>query len=194
MRRGYQDRGARGDVDRDVRAAVGEHAPPCPRAETELPMNLGLAREPASPYDLRAPDLYREPHPLLHKMRVEAPVYFCPELESWVLTSYRDVEAVLNDDRLSVLEETKRIDALEPSDQMRLLPLQRSFELWMGRSREADNDRYQKLLRRHFTPAVADGLRTGVQAIADRLIDAGVRRGGMDVVNDLAHPMAMSVV
>jgi cytochrome P450 len=55
-------------------------------------------------YDLEAPALFLNPHPLLHRMRVEEPVYWSPQLESWVLTSYHDVCDVFRDPRFSVVE------------------------------------------------------------------------------------------
>ena len=119
-------------------------------------MNSSITPSAVAPrFDFNDPNLFLDPQPFLHKMRAEAPVYFCPELDSWVLTRYDDVDQAFNDPRLSVVEETKRFDALPRAQREALLPLRRSFEMWGGRSNVADHERFQHLLRRHFTPGVA---------------------------------------
>lgn len=145
-------------------------------------------------FDITAPHVFLDPHPLLHRMRREKPAYFCPELGSWILTSYQDVCAALRDPRFSVVEETKRIEALSPADQEALAPLRRNFEAWGDRGREEEHARFLKLLKRYFTPQRVEAQRPRIQAILDELIAAALARGEIDVVNDIAHPLAMTVV
>src|SRR4051812_17625401 len=109
-------------------------------------------------FDLLAPNLWRDPHPLLDRMRAEDPVHWSEQLQSWVLTSYADVQAAFFDDRLSVVEETKRIDALPQANRDILLPLRKSFDLWVGRSTNEDHDRFTKILRRGFTPVTVSNM------------------------------------
>jgi cytochrome P450 len=145
-------------------------------------------------FDITAPHVFLDPHPLLHRMRREKPVYFCPELDSWILTSFQDVCATLRDPRFSVVEETKRIEALPPSDQAALASLRRNFEAWGDRGREEEHARFLKLLKRYFTPQRVEAQRPRIQAILDDLIAAALARGEIDVANDIAHPLAMTVV
>jgi cytochrome P450 len=149
----------------------------------------------ATVYDLQVPDLFRDPHPLLHRMRREAPVWFSPQLGSWVLTRYDDVTAELLDPRLSVVEETKRIDDLPEYERGNLDPLRRIFLDWGGRADAADHAAFLRLLKRHFTPQRVLGYRPRVQGIVDDLLGAALGRGDrFDIANDVAHPLAMSVV
>ncbi|MGK3983930.1 cytochrome P450 [Sorangium sp. So ce136] len=145
-------------------------------------------------YDLRDPALFLDPHPLLHRMREEEPVYWSPQLDSWVLTSYQDVCAALRDPRLSVVEELKRMEGLPTSDQLALGPLRRIFLAWGDRADPERHALFIKLLKRHLTPQHVEAQRPRIQAVLDRLLDAAVARGEMDLVNDVAHPMAMAVV
>ncbi|MGH3909389.1 MAG: hypothetical protein ACRDRM_01010, partial [Pseudonocardiaceae bacterium] len=57
------------------------------KVETEL----GADVVPGDGYDLQVPDLFMNPHPLLHRMRRDDPVYFSRHLDSWVLTRHDDV-------------------------------------------------------------------------------------------------------
>lgn len=148
-------------------------------------------------YDLRAPDLFLDPHPLLHRMRAEQPVHFSPALEAWVLTGYKDICNMLRDPRFSVMEEDKRVQALPEAERAELAPLREIFMSWAGRADPETHTRFTKLLRRYFTPHYVDSLRPRIQAHLDRLIAAGLERGGgveMDAANDVAHPLSMTVV
>lgn len=165
-----------------------------PTMPTLSPSHATASHAAGLHYDLLTPYLYLDPHPLLRKMREEAPVYFSPELDAWVLTRYADVDATLNDPRVSVVEAVKRLDALPPSMRQQLMPLRTSFETWMGRGDVQQHDRFQSLLRRHFTPAVAGTLLPGISRIVNELLSSGISGGEIDIVNDIAHPMAMRVV
>ncbi|WP_165373506.1 cytochrome P450 [Sorangium cellulosum] len=127
-------------------------------------------------------------------MRQDAPVHWSQQLESWVLTSYQDVCAALRDPRLSVVEEIKRIETLPASDQLALAPLRRTFTAWGDRGDPERHALFLKLLKRHFTPQHVEAQRPRIQEILDRLLDAAVRRGEIDVAHDIAHPLAMTVV
>ena len=150
---------------------------------------------PETWFDLRHPDLYLQPHAVLHEMRATAPVYYSPELDSWVLTRYDDVAAALRDRRFHAVEEHKKIDVLPPAEQQELAPLRRIFMEWGGRDDPATHEVFLRAMKKHFTPRRVLEQRPAIERIMDGLCDAAVARGGpVDVVNDLAHPLSMSVV
>jgi cytochrome P450 len=145
-------------------------------------------------FDAALPGLLFNPHPVLHRMRAEAPVQYSEQLSSWVLTRYDDVSAAFRDARLSVVEETKRIEALPSEDQAALLPLRRIFEAWGGRAKVEDHARFLKLLKPRFTPSNMRQRLPRIQEIMNALLEAALAKGELDVVNDIAHPLAMSIV
>src|SRR4051812_5312672 len=53
----------------------------------------------AGAYDLMTREFFVDPFPTLRRMREEAPVYFYEPLKIWLLTRYRDVDAVVRDPR-----------------------------------------------------------------------------------------------
>jgi cytochrome P450 len=147
------------------------------------------------PYDLREPDLYLDPHSLLHEMRERAPVYFSPELDSWLITRYDDVGAALRDPRFHAVEEHKKIDVLSPADRRELAPMRRIFMAWGGRDDLVEHERFLGVMKKHFTPRRMLAQRPVITRIMDDLLSGALARGGpVDVVNDVAHPLAMSVV
>lgn len=150
---------------------------------------------PETWFDLQHPDLYRRPHPLLHEMRRTAPVYYSPELDSWMLTRHDDVSGALRDRRFHTVEEYKKIDALPPDEQRELAPLRRTFLEWGGRDDPAAHEVFLRALKKHFTPRRVAEQRPVIQQMTDRLCSAAAERGDVvDVVNDIAHPLSMSVV
>jgi cytochrome P450 len=141
------------------------------------------------------PQLYLDPHSVLREMRTTCPVYFDDHLDSWVVTRYDDVVACLKDPRMYVVEECKRVDALPPARQAELAPLRRIFTEWGGRSVASDHDVFLRVVKKYFTPRRMAGRVGTIQRLLDGLLEAARGHGGpVDVVNELAHPLAMSVV
>ena len=141
------------------------------------------------------PQLYLDPYSVLREMRTTCPVYFDDHLESWVVTRYDDVVACLKDPRMYVVEECKRVDALPPERQAELAPLRRIFTEWGGRSVARDHDVFLRVVKKYFTPRRMAARVGTIQGLLDGLLEAATGHGGaVDVVNELAHPLAMSVV
>jgi len=141
------------------------------------------------------PQLYLDPHSVLREMRTTCPVYFDDHLQSWVVTRYDDVVACLKDSRMYVVEECKRVDALPQARQAELAPLRRIFTEWGGRSVASDHDVFLRVVKKYFTPRRVAGRVGMIQRLMDGLLEAALSHGGpVDVVNELAHPLAMSVV
>lgn len=146
-------------------------------------------------YDLQEPDLYLDPHALLHEMRERAPVYYSPELTSWMITRYDDVGAALRDPRFHPVEESKTIDALPPEFRQELAPMRRIFMQWGGRDDPEAHEEFLGVLKKHFIPRRMAAQLPAIDRIMDGLLTTALARcGPVDVVNDLAHPLAMSVV
>lgn len=144
--------------------------------------------------DLLSAELFPDPHPVFDRLRREAPVLFSEQLSSWVLTSYADVCGALRDPRLSVVEEMKRLDDLTESDRAALRPLHDIFTSWGNRVDPAAHRVFTSLLKKSFTPARVAAQQGRIQRILDDLLESAVVDGGMDVVDGVAHPLAMTLM
>ena len=79
--------------------------------------------------------------------------------------------------------------------QAELAPLRRIFTEWGGRSVASDHDVFLRVVKKYFTPRRMAGRVGTIQRLMDGLVEAALGHGGpVDVVNELAHPLAMSVV
>ena len=132
------------------------------------------------------PDVLADPYPLYRRLRTERPVHWDPYLHSWVVTRYPDVVRVLHHfsaDRTPTPEQLtdKGLSALNPIARMMVRQM-----LFMD---APDHTRLRGLAALAFTPARVERLRTHIQEIADRLLDAVVPTGRMDVIADFAAPL-----
>ncbi|KFA88181.1 cytochrome P450 [Archangium violaceum] len=148
----------------------------------------------APTYDIFAPDVLQDATPLLNRLRAEAPVYFSPQLQGYILTRYDDITTVLKDAEIQSAQLTGWIDQFPPEAQRQLQPLRSSLILWMGHTNVADHQRVQRVLRRYFTAATVEGLRPRVEAIVKMLLDAVQDKGELDVVQDIAHPLPTHII
>ena len=57
-----------------------------------------------------------------------------------------------------------------------------------------DHTRLRGLVSKAFTPRVVEELRPRAQQIVDRLLDAAVARGELDVIADLAYPLPVTII
>jgi len=145
-------------------------------------------------YDLFTSEAMADPDAFLHRVRAESPLARLPQLDAYLLTRYGDVSAALRDRRMETANMSRALQRLTPAEQEELAPVRRSIEMWMGHTVPADHVRFQKLLKRYFTPAMVDRLRPRVREFTTELLDAVASKGEMDVVRDLAYPLPANVI
>lgn len=153
-----------------------------------------MTENPSPPLDLFDPQYRIDPAPLFHRMRAECPVFPVPMIGGFVLTRYQDMAMVLKDPRIGSVNLTMLIDMLPAEERQQIAELRSSVTRWMGHTRLEDHLRFQKLLKRYFTPQTVERMRPQTQQICDRLLDQALRQGGLDVMGELGFPLAASVI
>jgi len=132
------------------------------------------------------PEFIADPYPTYHRLRAEVPVHHSP-LGFWVLTRYEDVVAALRDPRL--IKEpiaafvAARFGAAMPA--MGLSMLDRD---------PPDHTRLRGLVNKAFTPRVVEGLRPHIQKIVDGLLARVEGAGTMDLIEEFAYPLPVTVI
>jgi pimeloyl-[acyl-carrier protein] synthase len=133
------------------------------------------------------PEFHANPYPFYRRLREQDPVHLSP-LGIWVLTRYDDAVMVLRDPRFGregmadLLEARLGLaaDASEPRDMLFRDP--------------PDHTRLRALVSRAFTPRVVEAMRPHIQEIVDGLLDRLEAGHGMDVIEDLAYPLPVTVI
>jgi pimeloyl-[acyl-carrier protein] synthase len=136
-------------------------------------------------YNPLLPRVRRDPYPTYRALRRSDPVHRSPLLDTWVLTRYQDVALLLRDDRLSA--ERDRWRGFQPADHS-LRPVS------MLVVDPPYHTRLRALVSRAFTPRVVQRLRPRIEAIVDEALDRAAERGGLDLIEDLAYPLPVTVI
>lgn len=140
-------------------------------------------------YDIVSPEFYASPDATLHQMRAEDPVYWHPQLESWILTRYDDIQSVIRLGCFSV-DRGGQIGKGGSSRVMDKLDFcNRYFTQWMVFSDPPRHTRLRTLVAQAFTPQLIDSLHPKIKSFADELLDAVQYIGRMEVIRDFAIPL-----
>lgn len=134
------------------------------------------------------PEFHADPYPAYHRLRELDPVHQTP-LGLWVLTRYDDVLMALRDARFGREGFAPLLEAVygSPGDTS-TLPRSMLFQ------DPPDHTRLRGLVNKAFTPRVIEGMRSHIQGIVDRLLDRVEDKGSMDLIEDLAYPLPVTVI
>ena len=125
---------------------------------------------------------YEDPYPVYRRLRDEAPVYLNRERSIWVLSRFDDVQRAGRDWR--TFSSAEGVDI----DDSRLGP---------GSFLDADpprHDELRKILHADFAPASLGRLEPLIAAKVDTLVASLLERGQVDLVDELARRLPVSVV
>ncbi|EWC63042.1 putative cytochrome P450 hydroxylase [Actinokineospora spheciospongiae] len=147
---------------------------------------------------LDTPEYTQDPHALHAELRRAAPVreaIFPRGFKGWLVTAYDDAKVALTDPRIS-----KGVAGFAPvMDRHRLtdatpLPFRVELATHMLNSDPPDHTRLRKLVTKAFTSRVVGRLRDRVEGIADGLLDAMAGRDTVDLLDDYAFPLPITVI
>jgi len=171
-------------VSKGVRSVVARSY----RQEIQQPIPLS-----DSSVNLVSREFKADPFPFYARLRAEQPVCrvdigLAPGIrEAWLVTRYDDVVMVLKDPRFAKNRENA---AKKPWLPDFVKPLERN----MLDLDEPDHCRLRTLVHKAFTPAMVEKLQPRIQGIADHLLDAVEAKGSMDLVQDYALPLPLTVI
>jgi cytochrome P450 len=145
-----------------------------------------------NPFD---PRLRTNPYEVYRELREEAPVYWSPMMQVWLLTRYDDVLETLKDHRRYSSERTRATNPLvQQLESYRLSSGPLGTTPTMLSIDPPDHTRMRSLVNKAFTPRQVERVRPHMQEIADELLDALPEPGRMDVVADFAVPFPIIVI
>lgn len=137
--------------------------------------------------DLARPTFKANPYPFYARLRVEAPV--CPTIllrqPTWLVTRYRDVFAVLKDERFvkDWYPRTRWVHRFAGAITRHML-----------NQDGPDHLRLRTLVHKAFTPHLIEQLRSRVQSVCDELLDELEANGRMELMSGYALPLPLTVI
>jgi cytochrome P450 len=153
----------------------------------------------ARKYDLYSDEFRRRTYETFAQMRADDPVFCQPGVDGetmiWFVTRHDDVVRVLLDDERFVRDPALAL----PPDQLAAfqsgMPESFAFiDQHMLNRDGIDHRRLRRLVTKAFTPRMVERLRPRIEEIADGLIDAVEARGTMDIVEQYAFPLPITVI
>ncbi|MEV4538595.1 cytochrome P450 [Asanoa sp. NPDC049518] len=141
--------------------------------------------------ELYTDEFAADPYPAFAKLRTDSPVcpVSSPRFDSYLITTYEDAKAALNDPRLSK-------DLYGPGDHyLRIFgPNSAGLNKNMLNSDPPEHSRLRQVTGRAFAPRRIEALRPRVAEIVSDLLDKIEPQGKADLMSDFAIPLPMLVV
>jgi cytochrome P450 len=158
-------------------------------SQPSAPSTLGAEYSP-----LTSPQL-ENPHPFYARARREAPVFYSPALDAWVVTRFEDVSTVLADPRRFSSTQSITVSAAKlPPEVLQIL----------GRGLPplpslVDNDppahsRFRGLVNKAFNASRVARQEPHVRALSEKLVQGFASEGRADLFARFAHPLPAQVI
>lgn len=155
---------------------------------------------PSSSHSLTDPLLHTskeflaDPHPALHQLRSEAPVFWSEKGKYWIITRYADAHHILRD-----INYEKGVPPAGPVKNF-LIHLAGADELkesashWVAIKNPPEHTRIRSTANKAFTPSMIARMRPLIQEIADKLIEDLQGETEVDLIARYAFPLPVQVI
>lgn len=155
---------------------------------------LGKGNEQWTRYDLKTAAAAADPYPIFARMLAEAPVHWSKSMGGWVLARYDDVSRLLRDPRLSASRLEPLAQMLPENTRLRMAPVLSVASRWTLLLDPPEHIRIRSATQKGFSPKVLQAVRPRVEARANSLLDAVLRKGELELVADFALPLPAMVI
>jgi cytochrome P450 len=160
--------------------------------QTEVSMNGHVQTAANDPlFDPLAPEFIRDPYPAYERLRTTDPVHLTQH-GAFVASRHAEVSLVLRDKRFGkdFVERTVRRYGSKIMEE----PVFRSMSHWMLQQDPPDHTRLRGLVVKAFTARRVEDMRPRIQEIVDQTIDAVRDRGHMDLIEDFAFRLPVTII
>lgn len=152
-------------------------------------------------------EYYQNPYPTLAYLRQNEPVHKVTfgGMSMWITTRYDDTLATLKDDRFTNVPEDLLYGTELPVPNV-LKPAANSIMNFVMKQAmgplmenmlsmdDPDHARLRNLVHRAFTPRLIQNMHGRIQGITNDLLDAAEAKGEMELIEDFALPLPMTVI
>src|SRR5438477_10508567 len=138
-----------------------------------------------------SPEFIANPYPYYQRLRETDPMHLTP-LGFYVASRHADMATVLRDKRFGK-DFAGRMSRRHGSEILEE-PVYRSMRHWMLQQDPPDHTRLRGLVVRAFTARRVEDMRPRIQEIVDQAIDAVIERGHMDLIEDFAFRLPVTII
>jgi cytochrome P450 len=147
-------------------------------------------------FDPLSPEFKRDPYPVYAVLREETPIFYHDTMRFWFVSRHEDVSALLRDRRFG-----RSIEHIMSREEAGLPPRNPAYASFhklgahsMFDKEPPDHTRLRSLVHKVFTPRRVELLRGKIEAISNDLIDRALPKGRMDLLEDFAVPIPVTVI
>jgi cytochrome P450 len=135
-----------------------------------------------------------DPYPFYAQARQEQPVTFCPDLNAWLVTSYKDIQHILlHPEVFSSRDTLSSPITFFPRTLEELIKGYLPAPIVLNTD-GADHRRFRAPLMKAFTPGRIRSIEPLVRMIAGRLIDVFIDAKQTEIISQYAYPFALEVI
>ena len=138
-----------------------------------------------------SPDFIRDPYPHYERLRNTDPMHVNAH-GAFVASRHAEVSVVLRDKRFGKDYVERTIRRYGPKIMEE--PIFRSMSHWMLQQDPPDHTRLRGLVVKAFTARRIEDMRPRIQEVVDRTIDAVIGKGRMDLIEDFAFRLPVTII
>ena len=136
-----------------------------------------------------------DPFPFYEQARTEAPVFFSPHLNCWVITRFADIRSILarpdifssKDTLRPVVEFTPEVLGIIFKEGYGFLPN-------ITNTDGSEHDRFRVPLNRAFLPAHLKQMESQIRSVAHRLVDDLMQHDQAEIISQFAVPFPAEII
>ena len=142
-------------------------------------------------FDPLSPEFIRDPYPHYERLRTRDPMHVTAH-GNFLASRHAEVSLVLRDKRFGkdFVDRTTRRYGAKIMDE----PIFRSMSHWMLQQDPPDHTRLRGLVVKAFTARRVEDMRPRIQEVVDKTIDAVLDRGHMDLIEDFAFRLPVTII
>ncbi|MGY4306841.1 cytochrome P450 [Bradyrhizobium sp. USDA 4369] len=152
---------------------------------------LVQAAKAAPLFNPLSPDFIRDPYPFYRQLRDNDPMHVTP-FGSVLASRHAEASLVLRDKRFGKDFVDRAIRRYGPEIMQE--PIFRSMSHWMLQQDPPDHTRLRGLVVKAFTARRVEDMRPRIQEIVDRTLDEVIPHGRMDLIEDFAFKLPVTVI
>jgi cytochrome P450 len=138
-----------------------------------------------------APEFIRDPYPFYERLRSTDPMHLTP-FGTFAASRHAEVSLVLRDKRFGKDYVERTVRRYGP--QIMEEPVFRSMSHWMLQQDPPDHTRLRGLVVKAFTARRVEDMRPRIQHIVDETLDAIAGQGHMDLIEDFAFRLPVTII
>lgn len=142
-------------------------------------------------FDPLSPEFIRDPYPAYGRLRTTDPMHVTP-YGAFAASRHAEVSLVLRDKRFGKDFVKRSIRRYGPKIMEE--PVFRSMSHWMLQQDPPDHTRLRGLVVKAFTARRVEEMRPRIQEVVDRTLDAVADRGHMDLIEDFAFRLPVTII